>query len=221
MISGTTAKSAPVAASRGQSLANRRHRRLVQEPLRAERHDEQAVGGPGGGPGQPRAQCADVDRWRAVRVGAGAEGRGHQRVPVVVPAEIEPFAGVPRREDGPQRAHQFRHPGNGPVELRAEPLLDLRPHLRAKAERETPLRQQLQVIRLMCEMNRIAGKRDRNVGHQVEALDRGGQGQRREHVVRPLEGEDPAGARFAQDMCAFDCIRRSEQRCHYLHGVRA
>ena len=73
----------------------------------------------------------------------------------------------------------------------------------------------------MCEVNRVAGKRDRDVGHQVQALDRGGQGQRREHVVRPLEGEDPAGAGFAQDVRAVDRISRSEQRCHDLHGVRA
>jgi hypothetical protein len=132
-------------------------------------------------------------------------------------AEIEPVTGVPRGEDGPQCAHQFRHPGNRLIELRAEPLLDLCAHLGANAEREPALGQQLQIVGLVCEVNWVAGKRDRDVCHQVEALDRGGQGQRSEHVVRSLEGEDAAGTCLAEHVCAFRCICRPEQRCQDLH----
>ena len=73
----------------------------------------------------------------------------------------------------------------------------------------------------MCEVNRVAGKCDRDVGHQVQVFDRGGQCQRGEDVVRPLEGENPAGAGLPQDVRAVDRISRSEQRRHDLHGVRA
>ena len=44
---------------------------------------------------------------------------------------------------------------------------------------------------LVREVNRVAGERDRDVGHQVQPANRRRQRERRDHVVRSLEGEDP------------------------------
>ena len=67
---------------------------------------------------------------------------------------------------------------------------------------------------LMREVNRVAGERDRDVGHQVQPANRRRQRERRDHVVRSLEGEDPAGPGVAQGSRALDRIDRSEQRRH-------
>ncbi len=221
MISGITANSSGRLARSRQALPHGGHRHLVQEPLVAERHDQQAVGVLGGRAGQPRTQRADIDRRRPVRVLTGAEGRRHQRVAVVLAAEVEPLAGGPGLEDRPQRRDQLGHPGHRLVELRAEPLLDLRADLRAKPEREPAFAEQLVIDRLVGEMNRVARKRDCDVGHQVEATDGRRQRERREHVVGPLEGEHPARPRFAEGPRLLDRIDGPEQRCHHLHGVRA
>ena len=84
-----------------------------------------------------------------------------------------------------------------------------------------PSRQLLVVARLVGEVHRVARKRDCDVGHQVEAADRRRQGERREDVVRPLEGEHTGRARVAEGPRLFDRIDGPEQRCHHLHGVRA
>ena len=216
-----TAKSLVRPARRGQALAHRGHRHLVQEALVAERHDQQAVGVLGGRAGQPRAERTDVDRRRAVGVLAGAECRRHQRVPVVLAAEVEPLARLPGIEDRPQRRDQLGHPRHRLVELRAEPLLDLRADLRAQAERKPALAEQLEVDRLMGEMNRVAGKRNCDVGHQIKTADGRRQRERGEDVVGSLEGENPARARIAVGPRLLDRIDGPEQRCHHLHDVRA
>ena len=116
---------------------------------------------------------------------------------------------------------QLLHPRDRLVEGGAVALLDLGAHLRAEAQREAPLREQLHVVGLMGELNGVAWERDCHVGHQVQTPDGRRDRQRREHVVRSLEREYPGGTRFAQCVRAFDRIRRTEQRCHDLHSVRA
>ncbi len=84
------------------------------------------------------------------------------------------------------------------VELGAEPLLDLRTNLRAQAQVEPSGTEQLVVVGLMREVNRVARKRNRHIGHQIQATHRGGQGQRREHVVWAFEGGHATGPGVAQ-----------------------
>ena len=119
-------------------------------------------------------------------------------MPVVVAAKVQPLIGVPGREDRPQRRNQLGHPGHRFVELGAEPLFDLSADLSSQAEDEPSRAQQLMVVGLVRQMNRVAWERDRDIGHQVEAGDRCRQRQRREHIVRPFEGGDAAGAGITQ-----------------------
>ena len=135
-------------------------------------------------------------------------------------AEIQSLAGVPGGEDRPQRTDHLLHPGDRAVELGAVALLDLRADLRAQAQDESPLGQQLQIVGLMSELNRVAGECDRDVGHHIEALDRRRQYQRGEDVEGSFEGEHTGCAGFAQEFRPLDRICRPEQRCHDLH-VRA
>ena len=90
---------------------------------------------------------------------------------------------------------------------RAEPLLDLRADLRAQPEREPAFAEQLMVDRLVGEVNRVARKRDCDVGHQVEAADGRRQRERREDIVRSLEGEHPARPGVAEGPRLLDRIR--------------
>jgi hypothetical protein len=151
---------------------------VVQEPLRAERHHQQTVGVLGGGPGQPGPQGTHVDRWRTVRVGAGVEGRCHQRVPVVLAAKIQPgaaIAGTPDLENRAQRGDQLGHAGDRIVELGTEPLLDLRADLSAQAQDESSAAQQLMIIGLVRQVYRVARERNRDIRHETQAAHRGGQ----------------------------------------------
>ena len=107
----------------------------------------------------------------------------------------------------------------GRVEIGAEALLDLGADLGAQPKGEAALGEDLVIDGLVGQMNRVARERDRHIGHQVQPTDRGRQRQRREHVVRPLEGEDPGGTGVAQRPGPFDGIRRAEQRRHHLHVV--
>ena len=202
-----------------QAVAHRGHRVLVQEPLRAERHHQQAVGVLGGGAGQLRPKGADVDRRRTVGVRAGVEGRRHQRVPVVLAAKVQAAAGIPGLEDRAQGSDQLGHAGHRVIELRAESLLDLRADLSAQAEEESPAAQQLVIIGLVRQVDRIARKRDRHVRHQVQTAHRGGQRQRSEHVVLTLEGGNAAGSRVAQLPRALGGINEPVQRGEDLQST--
>jgi hypothetical protein len=91
---------------------------------------------------------------------------------VVVATKVEPLTAAPYREDRPQGSDHLLHPGHRPLEIRAETLLDLCPHLRAEAERESSFGQQLQVVGLMRKVNRIAREGDCDVCHQVQPTDR-------------------------------------------------
>ena len=119
-----------------QAGAHRRHGRLAQKLRRPERHHQQSVRHLRGRPGQLRAQCADVDRRRAEGVRSGVERRRHQGVTVELPAEIQPLAGLPGGEDGPQRADELTHPPHRPIKLGAVTLLNLGADLSAQAEGE-------------------------------------------------------------------------------------
>ncbi len=70
---------------------------------------------------------------------------------------------------------------------RAEALLDVRPDLRAEAEAEATLGQQLEVVGGVRQVHRAAGERDGDVGHEVERAHRRGRDEREEEVVRVLE----------------------------------
>ena len=59
------------------------------------------------GPRPPRA----IGRW-AVGVGSRVEQRRHQGVRGELAPEVEPLAGLPGGEDGPQRTDQLAHPGD-------------------------------------------------------------------------------------------------------------
>ena len=212
-----------VAACGSETLAHHGHGVVVQEPLRAERHHQQTVGVLSDGTGQPRPECADVDRWRAVRIRAWVERRRHQGVPVVVAAKIQPLAGVPGREDRPQRRDQFGHPGHRFVELGAETLFDLGADLGSQAQSEPARAQQLMIIGLVCQVNRVARECDSHIGHQVQAGHGRRQRQRGEHIVRPLEGGDSAGARVAKLPRAVgrvgQCIESGEDFQRGIHNT--
>ncbi len=123
---------------------------------------------------------------------AGDERRRHQRVPGVLAAEVEPGAVLPGAEDRLHREHDLAHPGGRRAPRGAVPVLDVRPDLRAEPQPEPAAAHPLEVVRGVREVHRRARHRDRDVGHQV-GLDprRRGRGERQEHVVRPLEGEQP------------------------------
>ena len=204
--------------SAGQSLAHRRHGRLAQEPGRGERHHQQTVGHLGGRAGQPRAQRAEVDRRRPERVGAGVERRGHQGVPVELAAEVQPLTGLPGGEDRPQRADEFTHAGHRMVEGRPVALLDLGADLGAQPQGEPAPGEQLVVVGLVRQLNRVARERDRDVGHQVQAGHPGSQRERREHVVRSLEGEYPGRAGRLEGLGPLDRVSRPEQGGVHPHA---
>ena len=110
-------------------------------------------------------------------------------MPVVLAAEVESFALVPRGKDGSQRPHQFLHPRDRMIELDSITLLNLRANLRAQTQDEASFADQLEVIGLMGELNRIARECNRNIRHDVEILHRRCQHQRGEDVERSFEGE--------------------------------
>lgn len=98
-------------------------------------------------------------------------------MPVVLASKIQPLAGVPGREDRPQRRDELGHPGHRPVEVRTESLLDLRTDLGAEAQGETPAGKDLVVDGLVRQVNRVTGKRNCHIGHQVQIPDGAGQRQ--------------------------------------------
>ncbi len=108
-----------------------------------------------------------------------------------------------------ERGDEFGHPGHGFVELGTESLFDLRADLGSQAENEPARAQQLMVVGLMGEMNRIARERDSHVGHQIQAGHRCRQRQRREDVVRALEGGDAACARITELPSALSRVGQS------------
>jgi len=69
-----------------------------------------------------------------------------------------------------------------------------------------PELRQLMVVGLVRQMNRVAWERDRDIGHQVQVGDRCRQRQRREHIVRPLEGGDATGTGIAKLPCALSRV---------------
>ena len=87
-------------------------------------------------------------------------------MPVEAAVDVEPGAVLPAVEDGPQSSHELDHPIHRVIELRAESFLDLRPDLGAEAEGEAAVRDQLQIVGLMSDVNRIARERDGDVGQQ-------------------------------------------------------
>ena len=139
-------------------------------------------------------------------------------MPVELAAEVQPIAVLPGAEDGPQRGDQFPHPFHRPVEGCAVAALDLGPDLGAEPEGEPARAEQLVVVGLMGELNRIARERDGDVGHQIQPAGRRRQGQRREHVVRALEGEHPGSPGVTQGMSAPDGVGGPEQGGEHFHG---
>ena len=202
-----------------QAVAHRRHGVVVQEPLGAERHHQQTVGVLRGGPGQLRSQGADVDRRRTVRVGTGIEGRCHQRVPVVFAAKIQPIPGVPGLENRAQGGDQLGHPPDRIVELGTEALLDLCANLSAQAQDEPAVTEQLMVVGLMRQMDRVARERNCDIRHQTQTAHRGGHGQRGEDVVRTFEGGNATGAGVAQLARALGGIREPVEGSEDFNGV--
>ncbi len=142
-------------------------------------------------PRHQRPERAEQHRRRAVRVRARHERRRHQRVGGVLAAEVEPGAVLPGGEDRPGGQHDLPHPRRRRRPRGAVPLLDVRLDLRAEPEPEPPARHQLQVPRGVGEVHRRARHRDRHVGHQVGLDDVRRDRERQEHVVRPLEREQP------------------------------
>ena len=62
------------------------------------------------------------------------------------------------------------------------------------------------VVGLVCQVNRVARECDSHIGHQVQAGHGRRQRQRREHVVRSLEGGDAAGTGVAKLPRAVGCV---------------
>ena len=138
-------------------------------------------------------------------------------MPVELAAEVQPIAGLPGGEDGTQRADQLTHPAHRSLEFRAIALLDLGTDLGAQSEGEPPAGQQLVVIGLVGQLDRIARERDCDIGHQIQAAHGRRQGQWREHVVRALEGEHPGCAGLAQREGTVNGIGGPEEGGQYFH----
>jgi hypothetical protein len=83
-------------------------------------------------------------------------------------------------------------------ELSTEALLDLRANLSPEAENEPSTTEQLVIVGLMRQVDGVAWKGDRHIGHQVQSADRSGQGQRREHIVCTFEGGNATCTGIAQ-----------------------
>src|ERR1019366_10336326 len=86
----------------------------------------------------------------------------------------------------------FAHAGDRPLETRPVALLHLGADLTAQPECEPPLGQELEVPRLMGQLDRVPGEGDGHIGGQLErGRGPGGQDEGGEHVVRTLERERP------------------------------
>ena len=166
---------------------------------RVERHHQQSVGDFGRQSDHLWPESAQRDGRRAVRVGPRVEHRRHQRVRPELAMEIEPLAGLPRGEDGPEGPDHLAHAGDGAVERGAVPLLDLCPDLGTESQAEAPPREELEIVGLVRQLHRVARKGDGDVGGELEG-GRGprGQDQRREHVVGTLERERTVDAELLQ-----------------------
>jgi hypothetical protein len=105
------------------------------------------------------------------------------------------------------------------VELRAETLFDLRANLSAKAQEESPAAQQLVIVGLVGQVDRITRKRDGHVRHQVQTAHRGRQRQGSEDVVLTLEGGNTAGPGIAQGSRALGGIGGPVQRGKDFHAL--
>ena len=103
------------------------------------------------------------------------------------------------------------------LELRAEPLFDLRANLGAKAQEEPPAAQQLVIVGLVGQVDRIARKRDGHVRHQVQTAYGGRQRQGSEDVVLTLEGGNAAGSGVAQGSRALGGVGGPVQRGKDFH----
>ncbi|SLH37094.1 Uncharacterised protein [Mycobacteroides abscessus subsp. abscessus] len=110
---------------------------------------------------------------------------------VVAAAEIQSFTGLPAVEDRAQGRDQLGHALDRIVERGTESPFDLGADLGAQAEGESATGQQLEIVGLVGQMDRVAGEGDGHVGEQIESADGRGQRQRGEHVVRTFEGEHP------------------------------
>ena len=127
------------------------------------------------------------------------EERRHQRVLVELAGELQGFALVPIRPDGPHGEDELPHPRRRVRPRHAEPLGDVRADLRAEAKDEAPFGRGVQIVADVGKHHRGAGEGDGDAGHQIDALGalrRERQGQ--ERIVRGLGGEDAAVAHLLQ-----------------------
>ncbi len=144
---------------------------------------------------------------------------GHQGVPIeLAPPELQPLPRRPGGEDGPQRRDHFGHPRHRPVEVGAEPLLDLGADLSAEPQGEPAAGQDLMVDGLVRQVNRIARECDRHIGHQVQAptVDANVSGVKTS--CGPSKLNTPTGPGIAQRPRTVGSIGRPVQRRHDLHS---
>ncbi len=141
----------------------------------------------------------------AVRVRPGVEERGHQRVPVELAAEVELRAVVPARPDRPDREHELTHALDRVRPRHREPLLDVRLDLRAESEPEAAVRRELEVVRDLRQVHRVARERNRNRGGELHAFGvLGREQQREERVVLAFEREHAVVARRLDSRAPHD-----------------
>ncbi|SKZ26759.1 Uncharacterised protein [Mycobacteroides abscessus subsp. abscessus] len=137
---------------------------------------------------------------------------------VIGPLVAQRGSGLPRIEDGVDGADLVGHAANRVVEVSAEPLLDLRAYLRSQAESKSAAGEQLKIVGRVCEVNRVAREGNCDVGQQGQFRHRRRNDERREHIVRTLEGEHPRCARAGEVGGTLRCARRLEQGGR--HGYR-
>ena len=129
-----------------QTGVHERHRDLPQVALGGEAVHKQPVGDLGGHARHPRPDRGEHHRRRPPRVGVRGEHRRHQRVLIELAAEVQPFAVLPARPDGPQRQVELPHPRGRVGPRHAEAPLDVRLDLRTETEDETARAERVQII---------------------------------------------------------------------------
>jgi hypothetical protein len=107
---------------------------------------QHAVGNLASDRGHPLANRGQPHLGRAVRIRAGIEERRHQRVRVEVTTKVQLGALTPGCPDRPGGQHELAHAGGRGRPRHAEAAGDVGGDLRAEAEQQPALGQQLDLV---------------------------------------------------------------------------
>ena len=175
---------------------------LGEVALGAERVEQEPVGHGR----RPARSCGARGRPARAAEGHGGWGRGRRWAAAACASVHSPrkSSGVPCCHavlDGPDGGDPLGQVGHRPAPGRAVAALDVGPHLGAEAEGEAPGAEGLQVV---GEHRRGAsasgGRRWRRWCRRTRSVASAARTSGREHVPRPLEGEQPVDARGRQGL---------------------